>query len=257
VFDTTPLEELAGILKKFGFVPFDSQVREESIWIASPSDVALWTALKRLVRIIWNWAPDWGQGQSRLKVALTLFRYVVYARHMRRGMDGAGRIEPCRSIDAAFEGLWERTRMGQTLTNVRSAESLAWYVLRNPTNQSFTLLTHRKQDRLVAWVLLKRLPGRQWPETDCWLVIDAWAEGEWRANLLPVLGHALALGRREGILVLRVPHYHPELARVCEEFGLIRRDLRALGYYHRPSPGEGMPDPVTMRISRNMGDYGC
>ncbi|MEO5347529.1 MAG: hypothetical protein H7834_14315 [Magnetococcus sp. YQC-9] len=257
IFNTTPTPAVEQILIRFGFTHFGAEIRTESVWFTAPAGSDPLTAMKRICRIAWNWAPEWLGESGMVAVPRTLGRCFGQMLGLRQGMAGAGEIGSVETIDAAFDRLWERTKTGQTLTNDRSSASLDWYLRRNPVKRPFTLLTHRRGDRLVAWLLVERRPSRHWPDAEHWLVVDGWAEDPWRESLLPLLARALQIGRTAGIPVLRIPHYHQALAETCAGIGLSRSIPKSFNSYLRWPDGALTWDPARMRVSRNQGDYGC
>ncbi|MBF0215266.1 MAG: hypothetical protein HQM00_17190, partial [Magnetococcales bacterium] len=257
VFNTTPTPEVETILHRVPFIPFAQGIQTESVWVSRPREGGVWAGVKRICQISWNWSPRSSSRPLPLAVVETLAQHYRQMTRLRQSMAQAGTLAVCETPGPAFDRLWQRTGTHQAMTNVRTGPMLEWYLKRNPNPGRPVLLTHEKNGELRAFGLFARRPSPHWPDREHLDTLDVWAEPSWEAHLLPLLGFALHYAREAGIPVLRIPHYHPDLARLCAGIGLTRPLPKPLPCYYLPPRGESPPDPASLHPSRNMGDYGC
>ncbi|MBF0180988.1 MAG: hypothetical protein HQM03_13280 [Magnetococcales bacterium] len=255
-FNTTPTTTVEAILKRVPFLHFTSAIRQESVLLSRPAAMDPVRGLREVLRMARNWSGDWNEKNLLLSLTRTLGRYGQQWAQTAHAMAGAGEFHRATTIGPEFDRLWARTRNRHVMTNVRSAQALAWYIQRNPQRQEYFLLVHARGGEVRGYGLFKRKPTRHWPDTESLLAVDMWGEYDEAREWRPLLAYAMTFARSLGIQVVRIPHYHADLEKALRGCGFLHPlPVLATGYYHPPA-GMAAPAPEAFCASENMGDVG-
>ncbi|MBF0108966.1 MAG: hypothetical protein HQL76_07320 [Magnetococcales bacterium] len=255
LFNTTPTREVELMLQRVPFVHFSRAMTTQTLLIRPASATTYWQGMKDVLRIHGHWCPEIMNNGRWQGAGRALERYVQHRWRLGMGSRGAGKRLRVTTIGPEFDRLWQRTRHNFSLTNVRAARDLEWYLHGNPVGGTIDLLAHQRGEELLAFGLFTRRRTNDWPDSEHYLAQDLWSAPPERKNLIPLLDFAADHAARRGIRVLRVPHYHPLLASVCQGIGLTIPLPDLTGYYLPPRGCEPVADPGVYG-SRNMGDSG-
>jgi hypothetical protein len=147
----------------------------------------------------------------------------------------ANGIEPecCTEFDERFEDFWQklrRTYPHRLLAN-RSRETMQWH-FRHPLEKGRAwVLTVSKGSALVAYAVFLRQDNTAFSLKRMRLVdFQALEDTEF---LRPILCHALARCRRDGIHMLEAMGFGPEKQRVIDSLSPHRRSLSSWRYFYK------------------------
>ncbi len=126
------------------------------------------------------------------------------------------RLEETSWADQAWDRLWEATRAGQGLTNVRDAATVNW-LCRGHADLGKILLACRRGDELLGYALARQVgrPGDQGLEC-----LDLWCDPAQPQVREALLGGLLDLARARSLDLLMLHPFGPELAASLQRWGL-------------------------------------
>ncbi|HAT49491.1 MAG: hypothetical protein HQL07_10840 [Nitrospirae bacterium] len=256
LLNTTPTKDVEALLNRVPFTHFSHGVTTESVIIRPREGGSIWQRIKDIARIHVNWWPNVQSKTPWMQVILSLIQYVRQQQYFKKVSEDQGELFETKIIGSEFDRLWQRTHKRFPVTNVRGSLDLKWYLQKNPNRPPFDLLVHQKNGELVAFGLFTKQPTHHWPDGESYLALDLWTDAPDDENLLPLLGYASNLALKNGITVLRIPHYHPHLAQVCRRAGITCPISKIMTSYYLPPQGSLPATDSETYCSKNMGDSG-
>ncbi|MBF0614303.1 MAG: hypothetical protein G8237_11100 [Magnetococcales bacterium] len=257
IMNTTPTPDVEVILQRVPFIHFTAGVRMETVLLTLPVGTPFWRGIKDIYHMSGHWSePSDRKGGPFVGVVTALKDYGQQMRLLRRARRQAGSLSCNPAIGPEFDVLWEQSANRYALTEVRAMRVLEWFLQRNPNKKEYLLLTHTYQDRLCAFALFRRERTGHWPDTDALVAVDVWGARMDGGELLPLMGYAVDCASQMGVHVVRIPHYHRDLARALQGVGWIRPLAERMTGYYVPATGCAPPELDTVYVSGIMGDAG-
>jgi hypothetical protein len=149
-------------------------------------------------------------------------------------------IEPdyCTEFDERFEDFWQKLRLASAhrLLANRSRETLKWH-FKHPLKQGRAwVLTVNRGSELVAYAIFLRQDNAALSLKRMRLVDFQTLEDV--ELLRPILCHALARCRRDGIHIVEAMGFGPEKQRVIDSLSPHRRALTSWRYFYKAADSE-------------------
>ncbi|MBF0371408.1 MAG: hypothetical protein HQL52_18365 [Magnetococcales bacterium] len=160
----------------------------------------------------------------------------------------------------AFDRLWQRTRDRYDVTNVRQADVLRWRLaLPLPEARIHLFGLPGPGGEVVGLARFMEEYPPAFPDERHLVCQDIWSEEaagtvEMSAALLKAAVH---FAKKEGISVVRIPHFQPHLARAGRRAGLFFHNQRVASLYCKfPKAIQLKIVPEKICLSGDMGDTG-
>ena len=191
-----------------------------------------------------------------LSVGLFL-RDRIEGRSWKTHCDGA-EASFCSQFDERFDDFWQqlRSKFPQRLLANRSREILAWHFGRPLESGKAWVLTVNKSSALAAYAIFFREDNLESSLKRMRLVDFQVLNGETEL-LRPLICHALARCRREGIHMLECMGFAPEKQQVIEALAPHGRKLSSWRYFYKATNrqlAETLKDPAVWDPSCFDGD---
>jgi hypothetical protein len=187
-----------------------------------------------------------------------LFLRDTLAGRLTKARCGDGEPSFCTDFDDRFEEFWHELRRNfpHLLLANRSRQALEWHFKHPLGSDRAWVLTVNKGTRLAAYAIFFRRDSASFRLKRMRLVDFQTLDGN-AELLLPLLCHALARCRREGIHMLEAIGFPPDKQRVIDSLSPNWRKLESWLYFYKPANhqvGETLKDPQVWDPSCYDGD---
>ena len=187
-----------------------------------------------------------------------LFLRDTLAGRLTKARCSNGEPEFCTEFDERFEDFWCELRRNfpRRLLANRSRQTLEWHFKHPLATDRAWVLTVSKGKRLAAYAIFFRRDSAPFRLKRMRLVDFQTLDGNTEL-LLPLLCHALARCRREGIHMLEAIGFPPDKQRVIDSLSPNWRKLESWLYFYKPANhqvGESLKDPQVWDPSCYDGD---
>jgi hypothetical protein len=191
-------------------------------------------------------------------VSASLFLRDVFAGQLRKTRRNG--IEPvsCTGFDQRFEEFWQKQRNAcppRLLAN-RSRQMLEWHFKHPLAEDRAWVMTISAAGGLAAYAIFLRQDNRAFSLTRMRLVDFQALDGKTEL-LAPILCHALARCRREGIHMLEAIGFAPDKQRIIDSLSPHQRPLSSWRYFYKTGTrelAESLKDPQVWDPSCFDGD---
>ncbi len=257
VFNTTPTTEVEVILQRVPFVHFAQGIREETVLLTALPEVTFWQRIKMIYHLTVNWSPALRSVMQPIGLMKALKIHIQQMGRLRAASGEGSRCYcPTLPLDSEWDRLWHASRHHYEMTNVRSSKYLNWLLQANPNPKNYYLLAHECGGELVAYGLFRHVSTGHWPDGDSLQAVDLWMLKPDATFLFPLLNFALHFAQGQGISVVRIPHFHPVLAELCQGLGVVWSMSQVWRGYYYPPEGVLPVEADGIYPSFNMGDVG-
>ncbi len=121
-------------------------------------------------------------------------------------------VKQVTEADSSFDKLWERTKHIYPNTNIRTAETINWYLTK--TNRKIVLFGCYSRDILMGYIICKIYNSK----IEC---IDLWIDPARNEVLDSLILFAIGYAKKDGLSLLIFPHFNRRLGEEYIKRGLI------------------------------------
>jgi hypothetical protein len=185
-------------------------------------------------------ATAWLSGRRTKSLSWVAAAALSVSTAASRALLRSGTARAAEAVDHAgeeFDDLWIRTKDRFTNTAVRDRARLQWWCFGNPDLPK-RLFAHRVGGRLAGYAVFR---DSDWRGCKVLELLDLWG-----ANIgdsyTPLLRAAVAAARTEGIELIALPDFHPDMSGPRRRNAIALRTSSARrSFYHVPLSREGGP----------------
>jgi hypothetical protein len=234
-FNTTPIEEIIPLIKKFQYRLHPWGDSKVSIVTTDPAKLLRYRLPSKYS---WMFKP--------IGFMLDFEQRLRLNRTIEKKLDVSFEIPS----DSDLESLWRDSQGNYQFTNVRDSKSVRWY------SSNRVMLSLYDESRLVAWALFGQIEHHKYQTNELWLQ-DLWLLS--RADLTNVLKVLMVAidehARKLKVTLVRVPHFSSEMSIVIKSLGLKELAYNHTGYVRMSRDQDYGFDPDHSWFTMLQGDY--
>lgn len=241
LFCTTPGDITVSVLKALKFQLLPARSHRRSVVVTNAEHVI--RTIFRNNRLAAALGKLTGGGVGRLQAA--------WSRCSDSHADGQS-VRELTSIGPEFDELWNRTRKLYANTNVRTAETLAWYCFGNPAFGKKLFGLYRDGE-LQSYMMCRLNEGGRLRVFEC---LDLWPAPDGLQALGPLVSAAWAYAKTQQYDMCTFPHFNPAIGAGLKSLRLFQiRDRERRDYVKIGAAGVQMTDADSYFVGA-QGDNG-